>query len=134
MALDLGLHLGLGMGGGLGPELVTDGAFTSTANWIEGAGWSVTGGKAVATAAVGPCWQVAASVTSGNTYRVTFTVSNYSAGEVQAHLGAAGVGPSRTANGTYTADLVASGSGELGIVSPPNFTGEVDDLSVRQVL
>lgn len=117
-----------GTGVELGPELINDGEFNSTANWIE-AGQLVSGGKLVGNGATGPCWQPS-TIVAGTHYRVTFSVSNYVSGEVSPY-GFPYL--PQTADGVYSQDMIATVSGEVG-VSGNAFYGDVDDFSVREIL
>jgi hypothetical protein len=116
-----------------GPELVVDGTFTNTVNWVEGAGWTI-GAGADAVAASSFNYQLSGGLTAGRTYRITMTISNYSAGSVQGYIGAAAAfTTARSANGTFVEDVVATSTGELGLLGAA-FTGKVASLSVKEKL
>jgi hypothetical protein len=56
-----------------------------TTNWTRGAGWTFNGTQAVATAATGDLtYTPALTITSGNAYEITYTLSGYSAGTLTA--------------------------------------------------
>ena len=120
----------------LGSELITNGDFATNSDWNLGAGWSINNGKAVAENTTTTCNQDT-SFTSGKTYKVVFTVSDYKSGTVRAQFtgGGATNGTNRTANGTYTEYIVASASltrfrlQGLG----GGFTGKIDNVSVKEV-
>lgn len=121
--------------GGLGPEINGDPSFDNAGYWVAGSGWAVSGGEAVGTAANGWLGHAATPPSAGLTYRITFTVTNYSAGTVRAYVGTASAyTPGVTANGLYTYDVLATSDGEFGLNSPDGFTGSVTDLSIKQVL
>lgn len=72
-------------------------------------------------------------VVIGTIYRVTFTVKNYVAGNVFPACGNTGVGTARTADGTYTEDIIASGNTYFYIFGNTDFVGSVDDITVEPV-
>lgn len=117
---------------GLGFEHSDDPGFDSDAAWVKGAGWTVTGSKGVATAASSAITHADAGFLPG-TYRVTFDVSGYTAGTVQVSLGSTPVlGTARSANGSYSQDIVATSGGQYGFTAT-GFTGQVDNLSIRAI-
>ena len=120
----------------LSDEIIINGDFATDSDWDLGVGWSINNGKAVAENATTTCNQDT-SFTSGKTYKVVFTVSDYESGTVRAQFtgGGATNGTNRTANGTYTEYIVANASltrfrlQGLG----GGFTGSVDNLSIKEV-
>lgn len=97
----------------LGPDVVTYGDFADPSKWNVAGTWSVSGGKATATAAaVGDVIGRAASnlVTQNKYYAVTYTITGYTGGSVAVKLGNA-IGVVRSANGTYTEFLTAGSTG-----------------------
>ena len=121
----------------LGSELVTNGDFATDSDWNLGDGWSINNGKAVANTSTNSTCQQNVSFTSGKTYKVVFTVSDYESGTVRAQFTGGGSTNSttRSANGTYTEYIVAGASHTkfrlqgLG----GGFTGKIDNVSVKQV-
>jgi len=116
----------------LATNLVTNGTFDADASWIKDTGWSIAAGVAHCDGS-----QVAASnirqtisVTPGKIYRVTFTLSNYSAGNVKALVGGNGDGTSRSSNDTYIEDIVCAGSSVFYIYCDADFIGDIDNVSV----
>ena len=111
-------------------DQVTNGAFASDSNWIKGAGWTISGGTASCASGSTDIEQSNfASAVAGETYRVTFDVANYSSGTVQARLGSTG-GTARSANGTYTQDIVYSAGTNLGFRSA-SFVGDIDNVTLE---
>jgi hypothetical protein len=117
----------------LGSELVTNGDFSSASDWtFSGGGVAISGGKLNFTATTREATQ-SISVVNTKTYRVSYEVSNYSAGSVRAEIGSS-VGISRTANGIYSEYIVASGTNVIQIDAVSVFTGSIDNVSVKEVL
>ena len=124
-----------------GPQLISNGTFTGGgAGWTPGAGVAFGGDKANFTAvAVGVgVTQVNATIKAGKTYRVAYDVSAYAAGSCRAVIvGAPSTnGISRSANGTYTQDIVAlADATSFGILAVTGaFTGSIDNVSCRRVV
>lgn len=85
-----------------------NGSFSTDTLWTKEAGWTITGGQAVASNAVFTTLTSTSSpIVIGRKYRVTYTVSNYSSGSVQVRVGNT-YDTYRNANGTYTFTLVAA--------------------------
>ncbi|QHO62982.1 hypothetical protein MICH65_0001 [Candidatus Chazhemtobacterium aquaticus] len=72
------------------------------------------------------------SVSSGNNYQVTYTIRNRTAGQVKLTLGGV-AGHYVLANGTYTQVIAATGTGNLIFTPTVDFTGSIDDISVKQI-
>lgn len=117
--------------------IVTNGAFAADTDWTKGTGWTIAAGVATCSGA-----QVATSnltqapivaLVAGQSYSVTFTISNYSAGNAWAKVGATS-GTSRAANGTFTETIVAAiSTTTIGIGGDLDFAGNIDDLSITAV-
>ena len=61
---------------GLGDEMVTNGGFDADSNWTKSSAWSIDSGVAHYDASAVNQIEQTVSMTTGNTYRVTFTISN----------------------------------------------------------
>ena len=89
-----------------GSEEITNGTFDADSDWAKGVGWDIGvthSGKAHCDGsqiAISSLSQ-GTSLSAGSTYRVIFTVSNYSAGQVRAGISGPNYGTYRSANGTY---------------------------------
>jgi hypothetical protein len=134
----------------LGPELVANGGFGSSASWQsdEGIGfgnWSISEGKARCVYLLEDyLFQELNGAVAGKTYRLTYTlvVESLVAGYVSAQVAGITNIVQRTISGTYTQDFVAGvfepGDsievlfGLLGDEREGTFT--IDDVSVREVL
>ena len=117
----------------LGSELVTNGDFSSASDWtFSGSGVAISGGKLNFTGTTREATQ-SISVVNTKTYRVSYEVSNFSAGSVRAEIGSS-AGIIRTANGIYSEYIVASGANTIEIDAVSVFTGSIDNVSVKEVL
>lgn len=127
----------------LGSELIVNGDFATTDNWNAQPSWSINNGKAVAELASNRYIQqnfTGGDLTSGKTYKIVFTVSDYITGNLKAQLGGGGSTQdvaTINANGTYTYYAVATNNATnlrfKGISSGGGFTGKIDNVSVKQV-
>jgi len=120
-----------------GDELVTNGGFDSDSDWTKGTGWTISDGTSTASAATGNLQQ-SVSVTAGKIYFITFDIVAYTSGSInRVQLGTV-VGNTLNASsvGTYSSAIVANatGSGVQLYVVPSNFSGSIDNISVREVL
>lgn len=69
----------------------------------------------------------------GNTYyQVVFTIKNYSAGNIAGYAGGTS-GTNVNANGTYTQIIKTGSTNEAGVIADADFSGSVDDMSVKKV-
>ena len=127
---------------GVGRELVTNGdcstdSFTKESNWA----YDSTNQRYNSTVTNANGIYQNVGIVAYKNYEVTFTVSNYSSGAVQANVGsyAAGGGTVRTGNGTYTETINANhGSSNanvyiMGHNASGGFTGSVDDISCKPI-
>jgi hypothetical protein len=71
-------------------------------------------------------------VTAAKTYKVTYTVGDYSQGNLKMRVGGT-YGTARTANGTYT-DTLTTANGNFQIYGFSNFIGSIDNIIVKEVL
>lgn len=114
------------------PELIVNGGFATDSDWTKNAGWTIGGGVASCDgtqAGTTNLFQVFPG-TVGDSYLVTFTVSSYSAGSVRPSVGFSGAGTFRSANGTYSEVIVASGNAALFMQGDADFVGDIDNVSV----
>ncbi len=129
----VGLVLDKSRGLVLGAELVTNGDFSSATGWTQGAGWSISGGVATATATNGYLYQAVASVAAGKYYDCTVTITSYTSGTLRFFAGAAAaLSTGMTASGTYTLRVCANSASQLGVVGTA-FTGVIDNISIKEV-
>jgi hypothetical protein len=116
--------------------IVTNQTFTGTdtLNWTRGAGWTFNGTQAVATAATGALtYTPALTITSGNAYEITYTLSGYSAGTLTARIGNATYAlPTHNATANVVLLLPTSATGGFRFTTS-TFTGNLDNVSVVQI-
>ena len=98
--------------------------------WTLGTGWSIEDGKAIGTSTTNNLQQLSI-LTAGDTYELTFTISDYSAGSVRANVG--GVhGTLRSSNGTFTQIIGPATSPHFFFDGVSTFTGKIDNVIVKE--
>jgi len=106
-------------------------------NWSFGTGWGMGDGKAVKESGVSSYLLQSMILPTPNTYKVTFTVSDYVSGDVKwgfTSTTASIFGTPRTSNGTYTeyfshdSDTIA-----LRFRASSDFEGSITNISVKEV-
>ncbi len=114
----------------------------SNGTFVDGTGWTVTnGGFTFAGSAscdgsqpgTTELFQAALAGYDGQLMRLTFTLSNVSAGFVIPKVGSSGLGSTRSTNGTFTQDIVKAGNDNLIFTCNSAFVGDIDNVSVRPV-
>ena len=101
--------------------------------WTLGTGWTISGGLASSDASQGADADLTMTPTPallvGEVFEVTFTVSNYVAGNVTAVVGGT-EGTDRAANGTFVEEIIAGAGADLDFRGDLNFDGSIDDIAV----
>ena len=108
----------------------------ASTGWNMGVGWSVSGGLASSDGSQvekSITYRVVSSLVVGKYYRITYTVSNYSAGSVFLLVGDSSGTGSKSANGTYTAYVECKGNLIIGIQANADFVGSVGSVSYKEV-
>ena len=105
-----------------------------TTNWTNGTGWTFNGTLAVATAATGNLtYTPSLTITSGNAYEITYTVTGYSAGTLTATIGDASLNlPLHSATANVILLLPTSATGGFRFTTS-SFTGNLDNVSVVEI-
>ena len=123
-----------------GAELITNGDFATDSDWNKGAGWSISGGKLRAGDVDNINAFQAQVFTNGKTYKVTYTISDYTKGSVRFQFGGGGDtvnGQINSSNGVYTEYILATvnhtSARFRGQSTDEGFTGSVDNVSVKEV-
>jgi hypothetical protein len=113
-----------------GSELILNGNFATDTNWIKGAGWTISGGEANCNS--GSSTELYQSLAvSGKTYKITFTITSYTSGQIAARAGGI-TGVVRTSIGTFTDTITANGT-QLGVFNSGGFVGSIDNVSAVEV-
>lgn len=138
------LAMAVQQGGGaaapsLGPEILTNGSFTTNSDWVidEGdAPMTISGGKLRAPSSDQSSTAVQLSSLTAGTYRVVFTIDSITDGFVFVKIDNDTAGAERAAAGTYTEDMIYTGGVQIVIQSVPFAVGEavIDNVSVKRVL
>lgn len=112
----------------LGADVIINGAFAADTDWTKGAGWSIAAGVAAAVTASSDLSQTVPPLIVGRWYSVTYTVSGFSLGTVQAVVGGVAL-PTHAANGTYTE--VARAGTTAALLRGVGFSGSIDNVSAQ---
>ena len=119
-------------------NLVDNGTFDSSTNWVADAGWSIADGKASTTGAQIGSIDLVQTTTYANLaqsryYKLQYTVSNYTAGTLSAFVRGTAAGTA-SADGTYI-EYATSGSDTDAIkfTADSSFRGKIDDVSIVEV-
>jgi hypothetical protein len=118
-----------------GRDVVINGGFDADATWTKSTGATISGGVGVFTSVGSDNGFTQSSLlVLGKAYTVTFTVSGYSSGGVRVYVGSGASGTARTANGTYTQTLIASGDTVFRVYATAvGTTLNVDGVTVTQL-
>ena len=122
-----------------GSEKVINGDFDSDSDWTKGTGWSISGGTASCsgdqTGNTGLSQLLSSDrLEDGSTYKITYTISNYVAGQVNPHLRGTATG-NTTGNGTRSVYGVAGSndSYDINFFADSNFNASIDNVSIKKV-
>jgi len=123
---------------GLGPELVTNGSFGTSTGWSLGSGWSITGGQLVGTSVTGYSGASFANtaIIPYRVYKVVFDCT-VTSGTLGFAVGASGQNIDIVnATGSYTRYIAATAASvsEFYFRANPDFTGTVDNVSVKELI
>jgi hypothetical protein len=116
---------------------VANASFATTGNWTNYvSGWTIAGnGYAASSSANGVIYQGLSGITQYNYYAITYTISSYSSGCVNAGIGFAsgGFAPPHNANGTYTDVVQVLESGSNLVFYSGAFNGHISGVTVYAV-
>jgi len=126
-----------------GTELVVNGTFDTATDWTLSAGWSITGGEAVASSAAQfrGISSTALSLVAGRRYRASMDVASYTAGSVDMRYREGGSIIANTGNksstGTFTLDFTCTDAASPDINIQTRSSGsntfDIDNVSVREL-
>ncbi len=121
-----------------GHSIIANGGFSTDSIWTKGTGWDIgatTSGKAhsdgTQSADSDLTQTPTTAIESGQTYFVTFTVSNYSAGNITAVVGNT-EGTDRSADGTFTETITAGAGADFDMRADADFVGDIDDVQIAK--
>jgi len=118
----------------LGPELVTNGNFSSDTDWLKGPGWSISGGIATLDVRYGGSsglGSTSMSVTPGKTYKVVVNVISRSSGfRLYDNNGVIAYGLNVGENVFFR--TVTSSSYQVTPLGLSGSTGSIDSVSVKE--
>ncbi len=121
-----------------GRNILINGGFGTDTLWTKGTGWSISGGKAVATNVANgvAIYQNLSYFIDNVSYKITYTISDYTLGGVRLRIGNT-YGVTRTANGTYTETLVydmpSNLTSRINFLAVNSTSLSIDDVSVVQL-
>ena len=123
----------------LGPELVVNGDFSSGIAWTPGANWSIGGGVASCDGLTATDIIQNLAIVDFNTYQVKVTTLNgtYAVNGLGVRMGDTSAQHSILADGSYTFQLVCGVlNNRISFWNSGNgsFVGDIDDVSVKEVL
>lgn len=123
-------------GAGRGDELVTNGDFLTASNWTSGSGWSIYNGKLSRTVTGNFDYTTQAiSITTGKTYEVSLTISDYYSGMFRFYMGGGSYSQDFTATGSYKVLYNhTTGAPTLYLWGSQTWSGSIDRISVTEYL
>jgi len=114
-------------------SVLTDPVFDTVCgvNWICGTGWLIGSGVATSdgTQVGNSDLSDASLLIVGETYRVVFEVTAYTAGNVSIGLGTE-FGTLRAATGTFEENILCTGTNDITFRADLNFVGSVDNIVI----
>ena len=117
-----------------GAELVTNGDFATDSDWTKLSNTTISGGKANFSNAGSVSLYQDIGVSSG-LVKATFSVTDYTSGSLKIYVGGYAIGTSlieATSVGDYSVVMnTTSGNGNIIFGSINNFTGSIDNVSVK---
>lgn len=115
-------------------DLVSNGAFASDTVWTKGDGWTIGSGTGSSDGSQTEASDLSQAIlTVGKQYRVVYTVSGYSAGNLTPYAGAT-AGTSVSANGTYREFIDCTTNTSFSLQADADFVGSVDNVTVHEVI
>ena len=115
-------------------ELVTNGDFTSSSDWT-GSDWSIGSGVASIDGSQTGSRKLSQNigVSAGVRYRITYTISAYTTGQIRFLFASSDGGTYRNAAGTYSEEFVPTSSGSFHLQANASFNGSIDNVSVVRI-
>ena len=120
---------------GYGPELVTNGGFTSDSDWTKNTGVTISGGQAhfAVSTFYNMLSQTAVIPVVGKTYEIVYEVTSVTDQNIRFVFGGL-TGQARPTVGTFSQTITAVTTSSLMFIGTGlGFTGSIDNVSVREV-
>ena len=118
--------------GTLGADSIINGTFDVDANWTKGAGWTIAGGVAVATAATGALTQAVTTVQANKWHKLTFDAT-VASGSYRWSAGAE-YDLVRTTGGVGLVwYFKAATTSAISVTGTSAFTGTIDNVMLQEV-
>ena len=115
-------------------NIVTNGTFDADSDWSKGTGWTISDGKAHADVSSTAALSQTLSTGAGNTYDVTLTISNLTAGSIQPQFSGTLATPvSASSNGTHNFKITATGSSSGLLLYALNTSAfSIDNITIKE--
>ena len=104
-------------------------------DWTLGTGWSIAEDKAISDGTqvgVSDLTQTL-STPSGKSYKVTYTISEYTSGSIFVRLNSGNITASQSSVGTFTEYISGEGGTQVSLRADANFNGSITNISVKEV-
>ena len=116
----------------LGDEEISNGGFDTDSDWAKGTGWTISGGKGIATnTTTNSIYQDV--LTLSKSYKASFTISSIENGSLKIGIGI-NFSQEFTEVGTYTYYGTPSNDGLLRITPSNGTNATIDNVSVKEML
>tara|TARA_B100000767_G_scaffold275152_1_gene310721 strand:- start:1487 stop:4195 length:2709 start_codon:yes stop_codon:yes gene_type:complete len=118
-----------------GSQLITNGDFATDSDWTKGTGWSISGGSANCDGSQSGNADLIQGISTiaGKQYKISYTISNYSDGNIKVRLSSGNTTSTQSSNGTFTEIITAAISGGFRLRGNDTFIGSIDNCSVVEV-
>ena len=117
-----------------GAEEVRNGDFSDGTYWSTPTGWSINNGTLQGTNVNAISATQSGFSFLNKSFRVEYTITEISQGDIKVYLGGSQSTPQRSAVGTYVEYIdITSANATLYIQGINNFTGKIDNVSVKEV-
>lgn len=105
--------------------------FSTSASWVLGGQWAITGGVLVATAGSVTDASTSVTLTQAAWFAVEFDTTSITAGSFTPYIGSVAIGAAVTANGHY-ARTFYTGTNPFKFTKTASFDGKISNISVKQ--
>jgi len=104
-------------------------------DWTLGTGWSIGEDKAVCDGSQSTISDLTQTLStpSGKSYKVTYTISEYTSGSIFVRLNSGNITASQSSVGTFTEYISGEGGTQVSLRADANFNGSITNISVKEV-